>query len=144
MLVLCLPLLAVDYPLIDSFVEKEPPPEKKVARKPQKNKQYGGPGSFVPSGESSSSQVSSSRIASASFLNNNSRRISDVIPIPSSLRASSSLAGLDLYVPPYERDRRPQMDALVREFNEFGVSEHHHPASFPVSIFFIVIVLVVK
>jgi hypothetical protein len=126
MLVLCLPLSTIDYPLIDSFVEKEPPPEKKVSHKPHKNKQYGGPGSFVPSGEPSSGQVSSSRIASASFLNNHSRRSSDVIPIPSSLRASSSLTGLDLYVPPYERNRPPQIDTLVREFNEFGVSEHHH------------------
>ena len=127
--------------MIDSFVEKEPPPEKKVSHKPHKNKQYGGPGSFVPSGEPSSTQVSSSRIASANFLNNHSRRSSDVIPIPSSLRASSSLAGLDLYDPPYERNR--QMDTLVREFNEFGVSEHH-PASFPVSIFFFLIASLIK
>lgn len=132
----------IDYPLIDSFVEKEPPPEKKVSQKPRKNKQYGGPGSFVPSGEPSSSQVSSSRISSANLLNNHPRRSSDVIPIPSSLRASSSLAGLDLYDPPYERNRLSQMDTLVREFNEFGVSEH--PASFPVSMFFFFIASVVK
>jgi hypothetical protein len=82
----------IDYPLIDPFVEKEPPPEKSVSHKPQKNKQNGGPGSFVPH------------------------------------------AGLDLYDPPYERNRLPQVDTLVQEFNEFGVSERH-PASFPVSIF---------
>jgi neural Wiskott-Aldrich syndrome protein len=129
MLVLRLSLLTVDYPLIDLSIKKEPPPEKKVSQKPPKNKQYGGTGSFVPSGV-----PSSTRIASASVLNNRSRQSSDVIP--SSLRTSSSLAGLDLYVPPYERSRRPQMDTLTREFNEFGVSEHHYSASFPVSLSF--------
>jgi hypothetical protein len=78
--------------LIDSFVEKEPAPEKRVTHKPHKNKQYSGSASFVPP------------------------------------------AGLELYVPPYERNRAPPMDNLVKEFNEFGVSERH-PASFPVSIF---------
>ena len=92
MLVPCLPFQRIDYPLIDSFVEKEPPPEKKVSQKSHKNKQYGGSGSFVPP------------------------------------------AGLDLYVPPYEKNRPPQTDTLVRDFNEFGVSERH-PASFAVSIF---------
>ena len=79
--------------MIDPFVEKEPPPEKRVSQKPHKNKQSVGAGSFVPH------------------------------------------AGLDLYVPPYERNRLPQMDTLVRDFNEFGVSERH-PASFPVSFFY--------
>ena len=113
------------------LLKKEPPPEKKVSHKPSKNKQYGGPGSFVPSGEASPTQVLSSKITSASVLHSQSRQSSDVIP--SSLRASSSLAGLDLYVPPYERSRHPHMDTLVQEFNEFGVSEHHRE-SVPVSI----------
>ena len=112
-------LTSVNYPLIDLSIDKEPPPQK-----PPKNK---GPGSFVPSRE-----PSSTRIASTSVLTNRLRQSSDVIP--SSLRSSSSLGGLDLYVPPYERNRRPQIDTLVREFNEFGVSGHHYSASFPVSI----------
>ncbi|KAF8803710.1 hypothetical protein BYT27DRAFT_7108876 [Phlegmacium glaucopus] len=110
-----------------TFWSNEPAPEKKDSQKPSKNKQYGGPGSFVPSGEPSSSQ--GSRIASASVLYNHSRHSSDAIP--SSLRPSGSLAGLDLYVPPYERNRHSRIDTLAQEFNEFGVSEHHHRESFP-------------
>ncbi|KAF8205143.1 hypothetical protein BJ912DRAFT_940451 [Pholiota molesta] len=110
-----------------TFWSNEPPPEKKVTAKPPKaNKQYGGPGSFVPSGE----LPPGSRIASASAAyNDHARQHSDVIP--SSLRASSSAANLDLYVAPYERNRASHVDNLVRDFGEFGVSAGRRRESFP-------------
>ncbi|KAF5388211.1 hypothetical protein D9615_000220 [Tricholomella constricta] len=117
----------------DKFSGKEPPPEKKVTPKPAKSKQYGGPGSFVPSGESPSGPPNgaphSSRIVSTGSPYDHSRHNSD--GIPSSLRASSSLAKLDLYVPPYERNKISPVDKLANEFNEFGVSDHRRRDSFP-------------
>ncbi|KAH8113393.1 hypothetical protein DFH11DRAFT_340326 [Phellopilus nigrolimitatus] len=68
-----------------TFWSNEKPPEKKSKPKPTKsNRQYGGPGSFVPS-ESENGFSNADRNS-----------------IPSSLRSSSSLAQLDLYIPPYE------------------------------------------
>ncbi|KAF8974387.1 hypothetical protein BDZ97DRAFT_1647414 [Flammula alnicola] len=110
-----------------TFWSNEPAPERKVTPKPPKNnKQYGGPGSFVPSGE----LPPGSRIASASAAyDNHSRQSSDVIP--SVLRASSSAANLNLYVAPYERNHNPPMDSLARDFSEFGVSAPRRRESFP-------------
>ncbi|PPQ77311.1 hypothetical protein CVT25_010893 [Psilocybe cyanescens] len=98
-----------------TFWSNEPPPEKKITPKPPKNnKQYGGPGSFVPLGDQPGSE---SRITGTAAY---SRQGSDVIP--SSLRASSSAANLDLYVAPYERNKNSPLDKLTQEFSEFGVS----------------------
>ncbi|PPQ70126.1 hypothetical protein CVT24_003873 [Panaeolus cyanescens] len=94
-----------------TFWSNEPPPEKKVT-KPTKNKEYVGPGTFVPSG------TSSSQVPSSNGTYSHSRQSSDVLP--SSLRASNSR--LDLYVAPYERQRNNQIDTLTQEFSEFGVS----------------------
>ncbi|KAH9482869.1 Ingression protein fic1 [Psilocybe cubensis] len=92
-----------------TFWSNEPPPEKKITPKPPKNnKQYGGPGSFVPLGDQPISEQS--RISGTATV------------IPSSLRASSSAANLDLYVPPYERNKNAPLDKLAQEFSEFGVS----------------------
>ncbi|KAG5648671.1 hypothetical protein DXG03_000017 [Asterophora parasitica] len=98
--------------------------KKKVTPRPAKSKQYGGPGSFVPSGESPSGPPNgahTSRIVSTGSAYDHSRQSSD--SIPPSLRASSSLAKLDLYVPPYERNKASPVDKLANEFNEFGVSD---------------------
>lgn len=112
-----------------TFWSNEPPPEKKVTPKPPKNnKQYGGPGSFVPSGELAAGNPPS-RIASSSVLYSHSRQNSDIIP--SSMRASSSATNLDLYVPPYERNRNTQMDNLTQGFSEFGVAAPRRRESFP-------------
>ena len=75
--------------------------------KPAKaNKQYGGPGSFVPSGERRSHPSRS---------------------------ASFSGSGPELYVAPYEQQRnRGSIDGLTHDFNEFGVSRRRE--SFPVRI----------
>ncbi|KXN86339.1 Ingression protein fic1 [Leucoagaricus sp. SymC.cos] len=110
-----------------TFWSNAPPPEKKVTPKPPKvNKQYAGPGSFVPSSESPS------RIGSSgSYMH--SRPSSDSIPasIPSSLRASSSLAKLDLYVPPYEKSAANMVDQVASEFGDLSVSQHKRRESFP-------------
>ncbi|KAF8076197.1 hypothetical protein FPV67DRAFT_1617778 [Lyophyllum atratum] len=114
----------------------EPPPEKKVTPKPTKSKQYGGPGSFVPSGESPSGPPNGtlhpSRIVSTGSVYDHSRQNSD--SIPSSLRASSSLAKLDLYVPPYERNKISPVDKIADEFREFGLSDHRRRESFPLGL----------
>lgn len=105
-----------------TFWSNEPVPEKKLTPKPTKaNKQYGGPGSFVPSGEPSPAH--SSRVASTSGAYAHSRQTSETLP--SSLRPSGS-AHLDLYVAPYEqRSKILPVDILARDFEEFGVAEPH-------------------
>ncbi|KAG6833753.1 hypothetical protein H0H87_001185 [Tephrocybe sp. NHM501043] len=114
-----------------TFWSNEPAPEKKVTPKPAKSKQYGGPGSFVPSGGEPESGLPNgashhpSRIVSGGNQYDHSRQDSD--SIPSSLRASSSLAKLDLYVPPYERS----VDIIANEFGDLGVSDHRRRESFP-------------
>ncbi|KAG6890915.1 hypothetical protein C0995_000872 [Termitomyces sp. Mi166 len=114
-----------------TFWSNEPPPEKKVAPKPAKSKQYGGPGSFVPSGDDSTSGPLTgashpSRIVATGSIYDHSKQSLD--NIPSSLRASSSLAKLDLYVPPYERS----VDTVANEFRDLGVSDHRRRESLPV------------
>lgn len=97
-----------------------PPPEKKVTpRPPKSNKQYAGPGSFVPSNESPSRIGPSSVYA-------NPRPPSDTnsVAVPSSLRSSNSLAKFDLYVPPYEKPVTTVSDSIASEFNDMGISQH--------------------
>ncbi|KAF8914111.1 hypothetical protein CPB84DRAFT_1758431 [Gymnopilus junonius] len=109
-----------------TFWSNEPAPQKKATSKPPKNnKQYGGPGSFVPSGDLPPGSVS----PGGSIYESHSRANSDVIP--SSLRASSSAAHLDLYVAPYERNRNQQIDYLNQEFSELGVSAQKRRESYP-------------
>lgn len=108
--------------------QQEPAPEKKVTPKPTKSKQYGGPGSFIPSGDLPSSLTNGtaqpSRIVSTGSMYDHSRQNSD--NIPASLRASTSLAQLDLYVPPYEqRNHLSPVDKVANEFGEFGISKPH-------------------
>lgn len=50
--------------------------------------------------------------------------------IPSSLRASGSLAQLNLYTPPYERSS--SVEAITNDFGELGVIEPRRRESFPV------------
>lgn len=116
------------------FRTQERPPEKKAQKKLIKpNKQYVGPGTFVPSKDSSSSigVGAGSRVSSLSKES-----------IPASLRSSSSLAQLDLYIPPYEKNNtavpgRRQVSAMEKLTDEFGGLSVQHPSrrreSFPVS-----------
>ncbi|OBZ76196.1 Ingression protein fic1 [Grifola frondosa] len=109
-----------------TFWSNEPAPVKKTTSKPKTQKQYGGPGSFVPSGESASSlsdvdgYSNSSHVPSASSTHENLRREN----LPPSLRSSHSAAQIDLYVPPYEtsRSRMSMVDSMTSEFAELGVN----------------------
>ncbi|TFK29310.1 hypothetical protein FA15DRAFT_632252 [Coprinopsis marcescibilis] len=97
-----------------TFWSNEPPPEKKVTPKPTKNnRQYGGPGSFIPSGERVPGQHLS-RTASASA-------------------GYPSTGPPDLYVAPYEQHNQRQLvDSLAQDFGEFGINHgHHRRESFP-------------
>ncbi|KAL5527269.1 hypothetical protein ACEPAG_6060 [Sanghuangporus baumii] len=103
-----------------TFWSNEKPPEKKnksALMKP--NKQYGGPGSFVPSESDSSFGSVDSRSS-----------------IPSSLHTASSLAQLDLYHPPYEQTIRSQstgrtLDQLADEFGGLNVGHERRRESYP-------------
>ncbi|EFI27740.1 calcineurin temperature suppressor Cts1 [Coprinopsis cinerea okayama7 len=87
-----------------TFWSNEPPPEKKAPPKPPKaNKQYGGPGSFVPSGERPPGQhLARHASASAGYPANGPP---------------------DLYVAPYEQ--RNPVDKLAQDFGEFGINGGH-------------------
>jgi len=113
---------------------QEPPPEKKIAQQPQKtNKQYGGPGSFVPTGEVASPSLTTghgrqpSRVPSLSNPYEHTRQDS----VTASLRVSGSLPKLDLYVPPYEPTS--SIDRAANDFGELTLSDPHQRESFHVS-----------
>jgi hypothetical protein len=57
------------------------------------------------------------------------------LAVPSSLRASNSLAKLDLYVPPYEKRTASAVEQVATEFSDMGISQHRRRESFPVSPF---------
>ncbi|EED84494.1 predicted protein [Postia placenta Mad-698-R] len=96
-----------------TFWSNEPEPKKKNSTKPKGQKQYGGPGSFVPAGEPSSQTD---------------------LDVPPSLRPSHSVAQLGLYVAPYEtsRSRHSVADSLTSSFSELGiVDQGSRRQSFP-------------
>ncbi|KAF4574821.1 hypothetical protein EYR36_006171 [Pleurotus pulmonarius] len=105
-----------------TFWSNEPPPEKKPKSKANSaSKQYGGPGSFIPAdGPAGAQGVPGSRIVSTSVLHDRPRQELDAMP--ASLRASNSLAQLDLYVPPYEH-RRPSPEGLASDFGQLGIMD---------------------
>ncbi|KAF9535084.1 hypothetical protein CPB83DRAFT_879304 [Crepidotus variabilis] len=98
-----------------TFWSNEPPPEKRTKSKVSKgNKQYAGPGSFVPAGEGTAKP--------------HSRQPSDVLP--SSMRAASLNA--NLYVAPYEKNTSQSVDNLAQDLSGFGISsEPRRRESFP-------------
>ncbi|KAK0453150.1 hypothetical protein EV421DRAFT_1897174 [Armillaria borealis] len=115
-----------------TFYSNEAPPAKKTKPKP-KDKNYAGPGEFV--GESSAPNGQGAppgRIVSMSVLPNHHRRQSDSISSVSSMRPSSSLAQLDLYNPPYERQRRlTSTSSVVNDFGNLALSDSKRRESFP-------------
>jgi len=136
----------VRHPLIGYFQEKEP--EKKTTPRPSTlHPQYGGPGSFKPSnpGDVPASLRTGRGSAGSSPSGGNQvslheRHSSTPVsgPLPDSLRPSSSLAKLDLYVPPYETktldSMSPSHSARPGNVSEFGVNgEVRRRDSFPVS-----------
>lgn len=104
---------------------QEPPPEKKSSRKPTiSNKNYGGPGSFVPADSNAS-------------LNENTRPLPTIgvhqtDSLPSSLRVSGSRP--ELYAPPYEqRNVASSVDRMANDFAELGVVDHRSRDNYAVS-----------
>lgn len=95
------------------------------------NKQYGGPGVFVPSEESPGHRQQGS---GSSY--DEDRRNS----IPSSILPSNSSMGLDLYKPEYEKTVRGRaqhstsMERLVNDMGELVVLDSRRRDTFPVRI----------
>ncbi|KAI0751345.1 hypothetical protein C8Q80DRAFT_568959 [Daedaleopsis nitida] len=111
-----------------TFWLDEPPPTKKVAPK-QMNGQYGGRGTFVPIGESSSSSSTDlSRFSSLSSRDDIRRE-----NLPPSLRSSNSR--LDIYVAPYEttRSHDSSVDGVLNDFAELRVDQGNRRLSMPVT-----------
>ncbi|KAH7920262.1 hypothetical protein BV22DRAFT_1074201 [Leucogyrophana mollusca] len=113
-----------------TFWSNERPPEKKVVTKPTLgSKQYGGPGAFVPAGESNS--ASSLNGSSAHSTPSRVNGASHLDSLPSSLRTSGSVQ-LELYAPPYEHSNRvSSIDHLANDFGELNVMDHRRRESFP-------------
>lgn len=112
---------------------QEPEPVKKVTPKPngRGHMQYGGPGQFVPAGESPPQHGLDVQEAIRSMSTGSSR---GELSVPPSLRSSSSR--LDLYVPPYEtsRSRHSMVDGMANDFAELNVGQNtDRRVSFPVS-----------
>lgn len=127
----------VGYMVISSIAHfvtsQERPPERKITPKPtKKNKQYAGPGTFVPSAEVPTSLLGgpgshSSRISSISSPIDDRKD-----SIPASLRASNPSAKLELYSAPYEqRGHFSPIDRMANDFGELSV-DHKRRESFPV------------
>ncbi|KAI0728711.1 hypothetical protein C8Q72DRAFT_916759 [Fomitopsis betulina] len=114
-----------------TFWSNEPEPVKKVTPKPngRGHMQYGGPGQFVPAGESPPQHGLDVQEAIRSMSTGNSR---GELSVPPSLRSSSSR--LDLYVPPYEtsRSRHSMVDGMANDFAELNVGQNtDRRVSFP-------------
>ncbi|OCH88317.1 hypothetical protein OBBRIDRAFT_889196 [Obba rivulosa] len=113
-----------------TFWSNEPAPAKKTTPKPNANKQYGGPGSFVPLSDSPAAHSElnggsvSSRLSSTSSSRDELRREN----LPPSLRSSISMQRLDLYVPPYEsmRSHSSSVDGVINDFAELGVTDNEY------------------
>ncbi|KAI5894048.1 uncharacterized protein SCHCODRAFT_02497908 [Schizophyllum commune H4-8] len=113
-----------------TFWSNEPPPEKKAAPKvPKTNKEYGGRGSFIPLPEGAPSIAGRpSQGLRTTSLYANPRTASDG---SSTIRGSTSLANLDLYVAPYEQPGPSGVDALADDFGRITIPDHQRRESFP-------------
>lgn len=109
--------------------DQEPPPEKKSSRKPTvSNKNYGGPGSFVPA-DGNAAPNESARLAARPVPPS---AVNQLDSLPSSLRVSGSHP--DLYAPPYEqRNGTLPADQMVSDFAELGVVDQRSRDSYAVS-----------
>lgn len=100
------------------------------------NKNYGGPGSFVPT-DGSSQSLNSSGIPNMSSQGGDSEA-SHLNSLPSSLRSSASRP--PLYAPRYEQSHHVStgtLDQLTDEFSELGMMDSRRRESYPVSRTFI-------
>ena len=121
-----------DREFLSNHWTQEPAPVKKSSQKPKPKKNYGGPGSFVPSNGSPPPDHSRVPSTGGSDLGRDT--------IPASLRSSNSMAKFDLYVPPYETSRSNHsmhsnsVDSMTNEFAQFGVQDPHRRVSYPVRL----------
>ncbi|RPD61943.1 hypothetical protein L226DRAFT_613288 [Lentinus tigrinus ALCF2SS1-7] len=109
-----------------TFWLDEPPPTKKTNPKPT-NGQYGGRGTFVPIGDSTSSSLTDlSRVGSTGSRDDIRRE-----NLPPSLRSSNSR--LDIYVAPYEttRSHNSSVDGVMNDFAELRVDQGNRRQSMP-------------
>ncbi|KZT72585.1 hypothetical protein DAEQUDRAFT_591562 [Daedalea quercina L-15889] len=113
-----------------TFWSNEPEPVKKAAPKTngKNHKQYGGPGQFVPAGESPSHDGIDVQDTIRSIPTGGSRGELRPDHVPPSLRPSTSR--VDLYVPPYEtsRSRHSMVDSVTSDFAELNTDRR---ISFP-------------
>ncbi|KIJ56506.1 hypothetical protein M422DRAFT_22670 [Sphaerobolus stellatus SS14] len=108
-----------------TFWSNEKPPEKKpVPQASSFNPQYGGPGSFTPSAE-----IPAALKHGGSSPNHQNAPSPSRIPtlngaaVPHALRPSSSLASIDLYKAPYERQSRySDVDQLAGRVNDLSIA----------------------
>ncbi|KAI0069000.1 hypothetical protein BV25DRAFT_1817926 [Artomyces pyxidatus] len=110
-----------------TFWSNEPRPEPKSAPKVAKsNKQYGGPGSFVPSDEPPVDHQRHRAPSGTSTLYSEEYRRES---LPGSLLPSSSSQQIDLYMPSYEQTARGKpprgtsVDRVVNDFGELGLND---------------------
>ncbi|KAL1743325.1 hypothetical protein HDZ31DRAFT_83507 [Schizophyllum fasciatum] len=113
-----------------TFWSNEAPPEKKPAPKITKtNKEYGGRGSFLPLPDGPSTVMGRpSQGLRTTSLSVNPRQS---LASSSTIRGSSSMANLDLYVAPYEQANTSAVDALTDDFGRITIPDHPRRESFP-------------
>ncbi|KAG9045152.1 hypothetical protein FS837_006951 [Tulasnella sp. UAMH 9824] len=115
------------YLEITYWSEEEPPPKQQAPQQSSLHPSYGGKGTFTPAGEVPASLQTGGRLSTGAISNGRlstgstdrlsvgtkpaSRRES--LPIPDLLRPSSSLANLNLYIPPYSKDAASQAAATA-------------------------------
>ncbi|KAF9246941.1 hypothetical protein BU15DRAFT_84530 [Melanogaster broomeanus] len=106
------------------FYLQEPPPEKQSSRQPTiSNKNYGGPGSFVPAdGSSPSLNGSAHSTPLEARLPVVASEINHLDSLPSSLRVSGSRP---------ELSRMSLVDQTANDFAELGVMDHRKRESYP-------------
>lgn len=103
-----------------TFWSNEKPPEKKAKRPSTSNPQYGGPGSFTPSSDGTPQPINGSSPSRTDG--------SSITP----LKASGSIASVNLYQPPYERQsRHSDVDQLANRVADLVVDSNSRRESLP-------------
>ncbi|KDQ07492.1 hypothetical protein BOTBODRAFT_192411 [Botryobasidium botryosum FD-172 SS1] len=119
---------------------QQPPPKSKPVHGTNTIKNYGGPGSFRPSGDlippaQLPSSLRPAASASLTAIEHNRRQSTGPKDsVPDSLRPSSSLANLDLYIPPYDKRSHSAESATPQNrYDEFGVDSRRRESFPPVN-----------
>ncbi|KAG8979146.1 hypothetical protein FRC05_009356 [Tulasnella sp. 425] len=133
------------YLEITFWSEEEPPPKQQAPQQSSLHPSYGGKGTFTPAGEVPASlqsggqsptghgRLSTGAISNGRPSTGTTGRLSvgaqpahrrDSQPIPDLLRPSSSLAHLNLYIPPYSNDASSQAAATAHP-DDRGYGSHY-------------------